>query len=82
MGKVFIEEVAEMQRAHARQLQQAKEARGSSASWQSSMPTIDNQKSLPAFVLGRQIALMCKKLEKVSCRDQSQLQGAGAIVYS
>lgn len=82
MGRVFIEEVAEMQRAHARQLQQAKEARGGSAGWQSSMPTIDSQKSLPAFVLGRQIALMCKKLERVTCRDQSQLQGAGAIVYS
>lgn len=33
MGRVFIEEVAEMQRAHARQLQHAKEARGSSADW-------------------------------------------------
>jgi hypothetical protein len=25
---------------------------------------------------------MCKKLEKVRCQDQTQLEGAGALVYS
>jgi len=33
MGKVFLEEVAEMQRAHARQLQHAKKARGRDTDW-------------------------------------------------
>ena len=37
--------------------------------------------SLPAFVLGRQLAQMCKKLEKVKCADQTLLEGAGEIVY-
>jgi hypothetical protein len=82
MGRVFLEEVAEMQRAHARQLQHAKAARGGGPDWQAGLAAIDKQKSLPAFILGRQIALMCKKLEKVQCRDQTQLEGAGALVYS
>ena len=37
--------------------------------------------SLPAFVLGRQLAHMCKKLEKVKCADQTLLEGAGEMVY-
>jgi hypothetical protein len=32
---------------------------------------IEAQKSLPAFVVGGQIAVMCKKLEKIQCRDQN-----------
>ena len=53
MGRVFLEEVAEMQRAHARQLQHAKAARGGGPDWQAGLAAIDKQKSLPAFILGR-----------------------------
>lgn len=39
------------------------------------------QKSLPAFIIGRLVALMCKKLEKVTCSDENVLEGAGKLYF-
>ena len=82
VGRCFIDEVAEMHLAHQRLVQHAKSAKAT-AGWRASLSAAEHeQKSLPAFIVGRLIALLCKKLEKVQCPDQSVLQGAGELIYS
>ena len=80
MGKCFIEEVASMHIAHQQLIQHAKRAK--KMDFKSSQLALDDQQSLPAFILGRQVALLCKKLEAVTVSDQSQLEGAGELYYS
>jgi hypothetical protein len=80
VGRCFIEEVAEMHLAHQRLMQRAKSAKALGRP--AGRAAAEDQKSLPAFVVGRLIALLCKKLEAVQCTDQSELEGAGELVYS
>lgn len=80
VGRCFIDEVAEMHLAHQRLVQHAKSAKASMG-WQASLAATEEQKSLPAFVVGRLIALLCKQLEQVQCPDQSVLEGAGELIY-
>lgn len=69
-----------MHLAHQRLMQHARGAKA--VGWQAGLAASDEQKSLPAFIVGRLIALLCKKLEKVQCPDQAVLQGAGELIYS
>jgi hypothetical protein len=78
LGRGFLEEAAQMHLAHQRSLQHNK---GSSLTWQDETPQDESQKSLPAFIIGRLLALLCKKLERVKCKDQSVLEGAGDMIY-
>lgn len=81
VGRCFLEEVAEMHLAHQRLMQHAQGARA--LDWQGSLAVArEEQKSLPAFIVGRLIALLCKKLEAVQCSDQAVLEGAGELVLS
>lgn len=79
VGEVFLEAAAKMHiesvaQANSRQPKRDLESRLRG-------PETGDQMSLPAFLLGRQLAQMCKKLEKVKCADQSLLEGAGEMVY-
>lgn len=79
LGRGFLEEAAQMHLDHQRA--QAHFSASKNLSWQAEAPASQNQKSLPAFIIGRLVALLCKKLERVRCEDQSVLEGAGALVY-
>lgn len=88
MGKVFLDELADVHfrqslfyRAQT-QSDKSKELKKIFGEKPQNIAQLrKNQKSLPSFVYGSQLAELIKKLEKVRCNDAGTLQGAGSLIY-
>lgn len=83
-GNIFIEELSKMHKAHLKLVQNQK-LRKAERSKGISFADLDfeegetSQKSLPAYVMGNQFAVLIKQLESLKCKD---VKGAGKLQYS
>lgn len=87
VGRVFMDELAGAHYRHAcaerERLEREKGDKSGKARGEATRKprTRHEQRSLPSYVYGNQLAQLVKKLETVRCDGEETLKGAGQLIY-